>query len=97
MADDPFTLLGLRPTASVKEVQQAFRQLAMVHHPDRGGNAVEFDKLMKASREAQVIAADQEPANRPCPTCGGTRRVFVGRGFATTKVACPTCQGAGKK
>lgn len=92
MAEDPFSVLGLQPTASVKEVQHAFRQLAMVKHPDHGGSAVEFDRLLKASREAQVLASDREQVVKQCPTCSGKGWITVQRGFHTTKLECQRCK-----
>jgi len=37
LMDDPHSVLGVRPGASLKEVDEAYRQLAKRWHPDRGG------------------------------------------------------------
>lgn len=52
---DPHAVLGLKPGASREDIEAKFRALSMVHHPDRGGNADAFDKLVKA-RAALVSA-----------------------------------------
>ena len=43
-----FRLLGLSPTASLDEVERAYRQKAKKHHPDHGGD----DDTMRALNEA---------------------------------------------
>lgn len=48
----PFEQLGLTSTASKEEVTTAWRKLAMVHHPDRGGKHEEFVKLKLAYEAA---------------------------------------------
>jgi len=41
-------VLGLDTSATVDEVKQAYRKLAMKHHPDRGGDENEFKKIKEA-------------------------------------------------
>lgn len=43
-----YTTLGVTPNASQAEIKTAFRKKAMQHHPDRGGNEVEFKKINEA-------------------------------------------------
>ncbi|CAB4241741.1 chaperone protein DnaJ [uncultured Caudovirales phage] len=45
---NPYQILGLKSGASEEEVKQAYRKLAMKHHPDRGGNEEEFKKIKEA-------------------------------------------------
>lgn len=52
MTDDPFAVLGLAPTAAENEIRARFRELALVHHPDRGGNADDMSRLVEAYRLA---------------------------------------------
>jgi DnaJ-domain-containing protein 1 len=33
--DDPLKILGLAPTASREDIKKAYRELTLVHHPDR--------------------------------------------------------------
>ena len=39
-------LLGLPPYAGVQDVKKRFRELAMLYHPDHGGDALKFMELM---------------------------------------------------
>ena len=52
----PHALLGVAPGASADEVQRAYKELAMQHHPDRGGSEERFKALAKAY--ARVSGAD---------------------------------------
>jgi curved DNA-binding protein len=45
---DYYKVLGLNSSASTDDVKQAYRKLAMKHHPDRGGNEAEFKKIKEA-------------------------------------------------
>jgi hypothetical protein len=59
----PFGVLGLPPTATDHEVRSAFRRLALVHHPDHGGDAAAFAKLRWAYGECLLTARpDGAPA-----------------------------------
>lgn len=48
---DSFQALGLKSSASWKDIQQTYRQLITVYHPDKGGNSLKFIKI----REAYLI------------------------------------------
>lgn len=45
---NPWNTLGLSPAATPEEIKRAYRKLAAIHHPDRGGNKDKFDELQKA-------------------------------------------------
>lgn len=45
-------VLGLPPDAGVEAIRAAFRDLAKVHHPDRGGDAEAFRELHAAYERA---------------------------------------------
>jgi len=56
---DPYKVLGLNAKATADEVKQAYRRLAMKHHPDRGGSAEKFQEIQSAYDRIQ--AGDTEP------------------------------------
>ncbi len=43
---DPYKMLGIQQNATLDEVKDAYRQLARLHHPDKGGNPETF-KIIK--------------------------------------------------
>ena len=45
---DYYNILGVSKNASQDEITKAYRKLAMRHHPDRGGDAQEFQKISQA-------------------------------------------------
>lgn len=48
MSNNYYQILGVSNTASDEEIKKAYRRLAMKHHPDRGGNSAEFQKIQEA-------------------------------------------------
>jgi len=45
-----YDILGVSEGASVEEIKRAFRNLAKKHHPDMGGDAEKFKKILEAYR-----------------------------------------------
>ena len=43
-----YEVLGLAKGASMDEVKKAYKRLALLHHPDKGGNVEEFRKITDA-------------------------------------------------
>ena len=86
-----FELLGLEPSASPEDVKVAWRQLASVNHPDKGGDAAEFSRLRKAYQEA--LAAAEAP--KPCTKCGGNGKIQHANGWAAIDMPCSHCGGSG--
>lgn len=43
-------ILGLQDPVSIEDIRQQFRQLAMQHHPDRGGDTEQFQEMNAAMR-----------------------------------------------
>jgi DnaJ-class molecular chaperone len=86
-----FKTLGLGEGASPAEVKEAWRQLASVHHPDRGGDAAEFTRLRKAYQEALDLAN----APKVCSKCGGNGRIQHANGWAAVDLPCGHCGGSG--
>ncbi len=67
---DPFLTLGLRPNANLSEARERFHELALQHHPDRGGNAEQMRRLIEAFdlvRDRLSKAARNGPAEAPRP------------------------------
>jgi len=48
MSVDLYASLGVQRNADRDEIIKAYKKLAMVHHPDRGGNPEEFKKIQMA-------------------------------------------------
>lgn len=46
--EDCFTVLGLRSSATMAEVKSAYRAQVRVVHPDHGGSAVAFQRIVTA-------------------------------------------------
>ena len=46
--EDPHAVLGVSPRASPDQVQTRYRELALAHHPDRGGDAGEMQRINQA-------------------------------------------------
>ncbi len=58
---DYYEVLGLARTASADEVKQAFRRLAMKHHPDRNpSNKKEAEERFKEISEAYEVLSDPQ-------------------------------------
>ncbi|MBS3067168.1 molecular chaperone DnaJ [Candidatus Micrarchaeota archaeon] len=53
---DYYEILGLSKNASVDDIKKAYRNLAMKHHPDKGGDAEKFKELS----EAYAVLSDQQ-------------------------------------
>ena len=48
MSDYSYKILGLKENCSIKDVKTAFRKLALVTHPDKGGSSELFSSVKKA-------------------------------------------------
>jgi curved DNA-binding protein len=45
---DPYKVLGLDKSASEADIKKAYRSLAMIHHPDKGGSEETFREITEA-------------------------------------------------
>jgi DnaJ-class molecular chaperone len=45
---NPWDILNIATSASQEEIKQAFKKLAMKHHPDRGGKSSDFNAVVLA-------------------------------------------------
>jgi DnaJ-class molecular chaperone len=79
----PFEILEIPETATPEQIKRAYRRLAAMHHPDRGGDAAAFTRIRKAYEQAM------KP--RKCPECHGRGHIRVKDGPTSKKVPCPTC------
>ena len=43
-----FDILGISENSSFDDIHKAFRKLALIHHPDRGGQDEQFKKIRRA-------------------------------------------------
>lgn len=84
--------LGLTDSATEAQVKEAWRRLASVHHPDKGGSTQAFHELRQAYQEAL------EECRRPiqCFECKGAGQITFTQGWASVKIRCTTCNGKGE-
>lgn len=66
-AKDPFVVLGVPPTASRREITDAYRKLARVHHPDQYAESSirrrrQAERRMRELNEAYRLARTRPPA-----------------------------------
>jgi curved DNA-binding protein len=59
VASDPYHVLGVARDASPEELQDAYRRLVKLHHPDRSGGS--------ATRFLEIQAAYATVRDRPSP------------------------------
>ena len=55
-----FANLGLEPTCSLEDVKKAYKKLAIIHHPDKGGDSATFHKIQTAY---ETLSDPQKRAN----------------------------------
>lgn len=51
-----YDVLGVHPDATLPEIKKAYRALAMIHHPDKGGTSTQF----KTITSAYEVLSDKE-------------------------------------
>lgn len=57
---DYYQILNIGKNASQDEIKKAFRKLASIHHPDKGGDTINFQKIEQAYRVLTDIDKRQE-------------------------------------
>lgn len=93
MSKNPFEILGLDPEVGPAAVRAKWRELASMHHPDKGGDPERFDKCNKAFHAALEIS--MRP--KQCFHCNGTGKTEQRRGFHSITKRCIKCKGTGKQ
>ena len=73
---DYHAILGLRYGATPEEIKKAFRKLAHIHHPDKGGNEEKFKEINEAYQYLQKNPGIPEKRQDEY-----TAQDFVYRGF----------------
>ena len=82
---DPYSILGVAPTATAAELASARRRLAQQHHPDLGGDDAAMQALNVAYDEAvrrlsePFLEPSPEPSPEPAPVPTVRRVPPVGR------------------
>lgn len=78
---DPYKILGITENADKEAISEAYRKLALQHHPDRGGDTTKF----KEATEAYSILSDdinrQQYHNHPQDIRDFSFEDLFGRGF----------------
>ena len=74
---DYYSELGLEKTASLTEIKKAYRNLALQHHPDKGGDAEKFKKLC----QSYEVLSDHDK-RRQYDTFGSVESVNPGVDFS---------------
>jgi DnaJ-class molecular chaperone len=57
---DYYNVLGISKNSSLSDIKNAYKRLARTHHPDRGGDKEEFQKI----QEAYETLSDQDKRNQ---------------------------------
>jgi DnaJ-class molecular chaperone len=70
MQMDYYSILGVPKGASEADIKKAYRSLAMKHHPDRGGDQAQFQKIQEAYATLGDTGKRQQYDN-PQPQGGG--------------------------
>lgn len=87
---DPFKVLGLPDTASFEEIRKRYKELAVKHHPDKGGDAEKFKDIAAAyemvGSEAKLKQYRSRGTLQWDTTFDSIFRDFFGRGHGPTQM-----------
>lgn len=92
MATETFFAMGLPERSTPDEARAWYKAQCKRLHPDHGGSADVFCAFIAAWPAALL-----ELEETPCPTCEGSGRYAVLRGFSTVSLTCELCEGTGLK
>jgi DnaJ homolog subfamily A member 2 len=65
-----YDVLGVPRDASDDDIKKAYKKLAMIHHPDRGGDAEQFKKVSEAY---EILSDPEKRREHDQPPFGGIR------------------------
>jgi DnaJ-class molecular chaperone len=85
-------IMGLGRKATMKDLKARRAELALVHHPDVGGEPADFARI----KEAYEVCKQHLPDSEPCKVCGGGGSIRRVDGFHVYRVTCLFCRGKGK-
>ena len=105
-AHTAYERLGVGPGCSNERVSQRLKELARIHHPDKGGSVGDMVALLEAARLLQGNRAAYDSLLRiskrlpvGCGVCSGNGVLQVRRGLRGPLVwgPCTACKGTGIK
>lgn len=64
-ATDPYEILGVSPTDDLSTIKKAYRKLAMLYHPDRGGEEAKFKEVQNAWDMIQLQKRNGQSSFKP--------------------------------
>jgi len=74
------------------KIKRVFREIILLHHPDKGGDAAKFQEIREAfNRLNKYLTTPQR-----CKFCEGTGKEEIQKGFKTFYIICKVCRGEGK-
>jgi len=76
---DHYNTLGVAKNSTPDEIKKAYRRMAAIHHPDKGGDTAEFQKIQQAYETLSDPQKKQEYDN---PNQGFPGAGFPGGGFS---------------
>ena len=61
-SDDLYDILGVKRTASQKDIKRAFRKLAIKYHPDKNKDKGAEEKFQKIARAYEILSNEEKRA-----------------------------------
>jgi curved DNA-binding protein len=78
---DPYSILGVAKNATPDDIKKAYRKLAAVHHPDKGGSTEKFQEIQGAYAILSDPQRREEFDNPPQQMGAGAFNFNMGGGF----------------